>query len=187
MASRQLGDPNFAQTVVLVIEHGPEGAMGLVLNRPVQQKLAALLPQLKSLRRSAETLFWGGPVARRQLLMLLSADQAFEETRPVVADLYLSGSRALLERILTRRSRASQVRVYTGYAGWGAGQLERELLQGDWIVAPYEGAAVFSPEPSSVWRKLVDQGALILAAAPAAEARGNRTHLPRLATSELRF
>ena len=167
VASRRLGDPNFVESVVLLIEYGAKGALGLVLNRPSQQGLSALVPQGKELEEQVGQVFWGGPVARRQLLMLLRSDRRFEadRTKQVAQGLYVSASRDLLERLLAKGDLAPKIRVYAGSAGWGAGQLEGELFRGDWLVLPYEEEIVFSDRPGSVWKRLIDRGALILAQA----------------------
>ena len=76
VASRRLGDPNFSETVVLLIEYGPEGAVGLVINRPSNVKLSTVFPDVKELKQRKDTIYVGGPVAVNQMLMLIRSAQA---------------------------------------------------------------------------------------------------------------
>jgi putative transcriptional regulator len=162
VASRRLGDPNFAQTVILLLEHSSQGAMGLVVNRPTRERLSALFPRVEGLQERAEALFLGGPVRRSQVLMLVRSNRQLEEAERVAENLYVSASRPLLERILAGSS-DTRFRVFSGYAGWAAGQLEREVFLGDWLTLPYDEDIVFAAHPSSIWPKLIERGPLILA------------------------
>jgi hypothetical protein len=96
VADRRLIDSNFRETVVLLIRYGPEGAMGLVINRPVQLKLSTVLPDIKELDRRKETLYLGGPVESTRILLLVRSANPPEASMPVFGDVYLSSSQNYL-------------------------------------------------------------------------------------------
>ncbi len=130
IASPALLDPNFRRTVVLITEHGDEGASGLVLNRPGPAQVAEVVPQLEPLVDDGEELWIGGPVQPEAVLVLGEFLDPSDAAVPLFGPL---GFPSLAEPeevvpVTTRR------RVFAGYAGWGAGQLEGELEREDWIV-----------------------------------------------------
>ena len=157
IAGEHLRDPNFVETVVLLLNYGERGARGVIINRPSDVKLAAVFPGISGLHQRPDTVYLGGPVARNQLLILLRSDRPRAGTEHVVDDLYVSTSRQVLVEALNR---AAAVHVYAGYAGWAPGQLDREVARGDWHVLPADAAAVFSKTPQEVWRELIDKGAV---------------------------
>jgi putative transcriptional regulator len=97
VASRQLRDPNFKETVVLLIDYGRDGAMGLVINRPSEIKLATVFPDIKELKERTDTIYVGGPVAVNQMLLLVGTPLVPEESQEVTQDVYLSSSWKVLE------------------------------------------------------------------------------------------
>lgn len=147
IASPSLLDPNFRRTVVLVTEHGDEGAAGLVLNRPSPAPVAEIVPQLEPLVDDGEQVFVGGPVQPNAVLVL----GEFVDPDDAAVQLFGSlGFPALDEPeeivpVTTRR------RVFAGYAGWGAGQLEDELEREDWILEPALPDDAFTDEPEALW------------------------------------
>lgn len=155
IASRGLLDPNFAKTVVLVVVHNDEGAVGVILNRPTEVRLAEMIEQLEGIDERPETVWVGGPVAHWQLVLLFRTDLDSEEDEPVFDDVYFSASRAVLEQLLEKNL---DFRVYAGYAGWSPGQLEQEIARGGWHVLPGDPEMVFDPEPLTLWKELVTRG-----------------------------
>jgi putative transcriptional regulator len=150
VAARGLADPNFERSVVLLVEHGAEGSLGLVINRPTGVPLSRLFPEERALQRQDGILYAGGPVAAGRFLLLLRAPRRPEEARPVFADVYLGWAPAIL-----RDSRGvSEFRLYSGYAGWAPGQLESEIARGDWRLLPAETPLVFGEHPERVWEEL---------------------------------
>ena len=160
VASKQLRDPNFSETVVLLLNYGERGARGVVINWPTEVKLATMFPEIRGLQRRVDTVYLGGPVERTRLLMLLRADKPRAGAEHVVDDIYVSTSRRVLFDALGRAGSATSVHVYAGYAGWAPGQLDREVARGDWHVLPADAEAVFSTTPTEVWRELIDKGAV---------------------------
>ena len=147
VASPGLHDPNFRRAVVLVTEHTDEGAAGLVLNRPSQSPVAELVPQLEELVDVGEQVWLGGPVQPNAVLVLGEFVDPDDAAVPLFGSL---GFPALDEPeevlpVTTRR------RVFAGYAGWGAGQLESELERDDWILEPAENDDAFTDDPEELW------------------------------------
>ena len=157
IAGEHLRDPNFAQTVVLLLNYGERGARGVIINRRSDVKLAAVFPRISGLNQRPDTVYLGGPVSRNQLLILLRADRPRRAAEHVVDDVYLSTSRQVLVDALNQ---AAAVHVYAGYAGWAPGQLDREVARGDWHVLPADADTVFSDTPGESWRKLIEKGAV---------------------------
>jgi putative transcriptional regulator len=147
IASPSLLDPNFKRTVVLITEHGEEGAAGLVLNRPSPAPVAELVPQLEPLVDDGEQVYVGGPVQPNAVLVLGEFVDPDDAAVPLFGSL---GFPALddpdeIVPVTTRR------RVFAGYAGWGAGQLEDELEREDWILEPALPDDAFTEAPEELW------------------------------------
>src|SRR5262249_38300799 len=122
VASRRLGDPNFAETVVLLIEYGDSGAMGVVINRPTEAPLATLLPEVKGLQQT-DAVYLGGPVGRNQMIILVRSGNQPQESLQVFADVYTIAGRAALQQLIDQVGKSAKFRAYLGYAGWAPGQL----------------------------------------------------------------
>jgi putative transcriptional regulator len=148
-----LFDPNFRQTVVLVGEHTPEGALGVVLNRPLDVTVREAVPPLASLVRAGELLFRGGPVQPRQPVLLA------ELADPALADLPVFGSIGFLTGDVAADVGGSilRARVFAGYSGWGPGQLEAEMAQDAWIVEPAREDDVFTGAPETLWGRVLER------------------------------
>ena len=155
VASRGLLDPNFAQTVVLLIQYDNDGAMGVIINRPTEVGLEELLPDLRDDRRAHVTVGVGGPVAHWQMILLYRRESGLDESNPVFEDVFFSASRGVLDLLLTE---GDEFRIYAGYAGWAPGQLEFEVDRGSWYVLPGDVASIFGSAPFELWRELIVQG-----------------------------
>jgi len=156
VASRSLSDPNFAQTVVLLLVYEERGAMGVIINRPSHIPLASALPEFEELRRRKDPVFFGGPVGLDAALMLVRLATRPEDAQAIVKDVYLSGSRAVLRQAVGGAGKRNRLRVYAGHAGWGAGQLDQEIGRGDWIVVDADPASIFELAPDDVWPRLIE-------------------------------
>jgi putative transcriptional regulator len=157
VAHPRLPDPNFARTVVLVLQHERSGSTGLVLNRPTSVEPRSVLPELAPLEGRA-TVHLGGPVMPSRIQLLVGSGPA--EAR-VVDGVYLVRSLQELERTLADPAHPF-LRAYAGYAGWAPGQLEAELARGDWFLLPARAADVFASdrEAAELWRRLLDRATL---------------------------
>jgi putative transcriptional regulator len=142
VAAPILHDPNFHRAVVLIAEHGEEGAMGLVLNRPTDTAVADALPELVSLAGEEEPVYLGGPVALESVLAIAELDD------PEDASELLFGAVGFVQGPDVPVLRG---RVYVGYAGWSAGQLEEELEEESWLVLPAEADDLFSDDADGLW------------------------------------
>jgi putative transcriptional regulator len=147
IASPSLHDPNFRRTVVLVTEHSEEGASGLVLNRPSPAAVSELVPELEPLVDAEEPVWLGGPVQPNAVLVLGEFVDPEDAAVPLFGAL---GFPALddPEDVVPATTRR---RVFAGYAGWGAGQLEDELTREDWILETAEPDDAFTEEPDRLW------------------------------------
>ena len=152
IASPSLFDPNFARTVVLVVEHNDEGAMGIVLTRPSTATVAEALPPLEDLVDDDEPVYVGGPVESAAVVVLAE----FEDTDAAAALVFgdLGFLRADADPTVLE-SAARRFRVFAGYSGWGAGQLEAELAEPSWIVESPELEDVFTDDPERLWNSVL--------------------------------
>lgn len=149
----QLIDPNFKQSVVLLCQHSAEGAWGLVLNRPTNR--AATLAGGEGTPAGEGIEVWlGGPVELESGCILLGDMPDEGEALRICDGLFLSGSRALLQRLLEAPP-SGRVRLLMGYAGWGPGQLEEELRQSAWLISDVDLDLVFDTAPSDMWETAI--------------------------------
>jgi len=167
VATPELGDPNFASTVVLLLDVSDDetgstggplasgGALGVVLNRPSGVPVAEVLGPWGEVVDEPEVLFQGGPVSTEGALAVARLQTGAEPPvgfQPVDGDLGLLDLDTPVELVT---GALASLRVYAGYAGWGAGQLEVEVEQGSWYVVPGEVADVFRVDPSHLWRDVL--------------------------------
>jgi putative transcriptional regulator len=151
VAGPTLLDPNFHRTVVLVCEHGEEGAMGLVLNRPSPIPADQAIPEIADALPAEERLWLGGPVQTTSVVVLADFAEG-SEGMPVAGTVGLITPDTPLEEVATAVSRA---RAFLGYAGWGGGQLEGELEGDDWIVADFAPEDAFTDDPDGLWARVL--------------------------------
>jgi putative transcriptional regulator len=153
ISSGGLYDPNFRHTVVLVGEHNPEGALGVVLNRALNMTVKEAVPPLADLVPPDEPLFQGGPVQPTAPVLLAELE------RPELADILVFGSVGFLVGELPDDIGPSIVRarVFAGYSGWGPGQLEAEMTEDSWIVDPAQADDVFTDSPDLLWSRVLER------------------------------
>jgi putative transcriptional regulator len=151
----QLQDPNFARTVVLLCEYVPEGAFGLVLNRPTDMPASQMVRLEPPVTAGNEMpLHIGGPVEPERGWILSADEPEGADYRTIQPGLYLSTSPALLRKVL-ESSGSPRVRILAGYAGWGPGQLDAELAQSAWLMAEVEFDLIFDVDPSAMWETAI--------------------------------
>ena len=163
LASPDLPDPNFSQTVVLLIHTGDDGAMGLILNRPAKISLGKLFPGKEIPRNKGEFVYTGGPVEEQLGFALLRSSTKLKEALRVGADVYFVTDKDQLEKTVQTAKDAASFRVYLGYAGWGPDQLEQELAAGAWTVLPWRIETVFDADPLTLWDRLNEKNHLRIA------------------------
>jgi putative transcriptional regulator len=152
-ARQQQGD--FSRSVVFLLTYGKSGAFGLIVNRPTTLPLAKLLPDVRALQGRDDRLYVGGPVSIDHLILLIRAKSAPPDAVHVMDDIYASGSTKALGAVAGGRLAGASFRGYAGYAGWGPGQLDEEIANGDWFVVRADADAVFTDKPGDLWDKLI--------------------------------
>jgi putative transcriptional regulator len=152
VAGPTLLDPNFWRTVVLIVEHNDEGALGLVLNRPSETSVGEALPQLESILDPEEALHIGGPVQPSAVIVLARFEDPGDAALIAFDDVGVLGTGTPLEQPIAG---VRQARAFVGHAGWGPGQLDGELERGDWILEPARRADAFSSDPEGLWREVL--------------------------------
>ena len=151
IASPALVDPNFARTVVLITEHNNEGAMGVVLNRPSETAVEDVASELSELVVD-EPVFIGGPVQPQALVVLAEFNDPEAAAWIVAAEVGFVSAESEYDDLARAIRRG---RVYAGYSGWGAGQLEGELAEDAWIVEPPMPAELFPDDPLTLWQDVL--------------------------------
>src|SRR5579863_2050594 len=156
VASRDLGDPNFAKTVILLVHYSEgQGAVGLVVNKRTDVPISRVFHDLKEASNRRDPVYIGGPVELNSVLALLKSARKPEGADKVFGDVFLISNKDLLARTLGSDAEASVFHTYIGYAGWGAGQLEHEVDLGAWHIMPADVGTVFHSDPDSVWEGLI--------------------------------
>jgi putative transcriptional regulator len=150
VASPSVGDPNFTHTVLLIVEHGQGGTIGLILNRPTDVLLAEVLQDLPVLKQTNHRLFSGGPVGRTQLVLLFRLREILPDARHIANGIYV-GTPMVLERVIAGLKPNEAFRAFAGFAGWAPGQLESEMRQGSWGVLSSSTFDIFNKDPETLW------------------------------------
>ncbi len=150
-----LEDDNFSHTVSLLCEHNDKGAIGLIINRPTDLTLTAMLDQMGVKHEAADAnehvVFWGGPVQPERGFVVHRGPGGWESCMPISKDLFITTSRDVLAAIGEGRG-PKEFLVTLGYAGWGAGQLENEILANSWLNTPVDSGVLFSTPARSRWQ-----------------------------------
>lgn len=155
VATPTLLDPNFADTVVLLLEVDDNGALGVVLNRPTSVPVAEVLADWGDVVAEPEVLFRGGPVSTEGALavgMLRQPDDVPVGFREIYGPLGVVDLDTPIELI---DGTLQGMRIFAGYAGWGAAQLVEEIEEGSWYVVPAQPPDVFGMDPSALWRDVL--------------------------------
>jgi putative transcriptional regulator len=154
VASPELRDPNFAQTVVLVIFPKDGGPLGVILNRPTPFTLGKLFPSQPKLQARTDLVYFGGPIRLEALMFLYRDARPLEGATAVLDDLYLSGNGDLLDQLLAQPGKRF-LRYYVGYSGWAPVQLQLEVAEGAWYVLPADLETILNGDPKRMWRDLL--------------------------------
>jgi putative transcriptional regulator len=150
-------DPNFMHSVVLICQHSDQGAYGMITNRATKFVVKDLLPEHALLGKSRFPVFLGGPVDHTTLQFVHRVPELIPGGVSIDGKLWLGGELDALGTYLAEKPRAAlrRVRLFLGYAGWGADQLDNELGTGSWIPAPPALAAIFGEPGETTWRRVV--------------------------------
>ena len=162
VASRGLGDPNFAETVILLVHYDEKGALGLVLNRRTNVPLSRVL-DLPAAKDRSDPVYLGGPVGLSGALALFQSSAKLEKAEDLFGGVYLITDKGFFEQTIAARPDPGVFHVYLGYAGWTQDQLRAEVQLGAWFVFPADAATVFNSDPDSLWLQMIQKTELQLA------------------------
>jgi putative transcriptional regulator len=155
VASRNLGDPNFAKTVILLVHYDAEGVLGLVLNHRTDVPLSRVLDTLKAAKDRSDPVYLGGPLETAAVFALLQSPAKPEGAERVFGGVYLINSKPLFEQAVSAQPKPDVFHVYLGYAGWTQDQLRQEVELGAWFVFPAEASTVFNADPDALWPEMI--------------------------------
>jgi putative transcriptional regulator len=151
VAAPQIEEGTFRRSVVMLLHHDEDGAQGVILNRPIDADIDAVLPGWKSVATQPQTMFQGGPVGLDSAIGLVTVPG---DTQEPLGIKHLFGGLGLVDLDAPPNLVAPEVagmRIFAGYAGWSGGQLELEIRRGDWYVVTSEPRDAFSPTPERLW------------------------------------
>ena len=164
VASRDLGDPNFAKTVILLVRYDAQGVLGLIVNRRTKVPLSRALEDLKAAKNLSDPVYMGGPVEMPSVFGLLKSPATIEGAQRVFGTVYLLSDKTVFEKTIATRPDAGVFHVYLGYAGWTHQQLRMEVELGAWFIFPADAATVFNANPDSLWPQMIRQTEMKVAA-----------------------
>lgn len=158
VSNTSLRDPNFAESVMLILFHNDEiGSAGVMINRPTWVNPGEAFPEDDGLQNYGGDLYLGGPVAPTDIWTVFESDDSIPEgvqAQPLGESIWFNPGTQILGSIDFSLPDAPRVRIYAGRAEWGPGQLEREIDRGSWRVVPFDRSYVFSEDPSSLWQRM---------------------------------
>jgi len=160
VASPDMLDPRFAQTVVLVTFPPDTGPMGVVLNRPSKVELRELWPERADRQERTDPICYGGPVEPNGLLFVFRMSPPPTRAAWVTEDIYFSGDGKVLDKLLEQRRPVRGQRFFAGFAGWAPGQLEQEIDDGGWYVLPVDPEVIFNMPAEDMWDRLLERATL---------------------------
>ncbi|MEO0898355.1 MAG: YqgE/AlgH family protein [Bacteroidota bacterium] len=147
-----MADANFQRTVVLLVEHNEEGSLGFVMNRKIEQSLHELAEGMPT---TQAPVFMGGPV-EQNTLHYVHQDSTIKGSRKVFGEIYWSGDfEDIKSKMLLGTFNHEEILFFVGYSGWGPGQLEKELSEKAWIIAPENPEIIFESNHTSLWQSLL--------------------------------
>jgi putative transcriptional regulator len=144
----------FFRGVVLVCEHSPNGSFGLVINKPLDLELPEEIINIHKLANPRVGVRAGGPVQTNQMMLLHTSEDIPHQTLKISDGVYLGGDLQFLQESITDES-GPEIHLCFGYAGWGAGQLEREFLDGNWFLHPASARLIFNTSADKLWQTLL--------------------------------
>jgi len=170
VASRELADPNFAETVILLVHYDAQGVVGLVLNRRTDVPLSRVLERLKTAKDRSDPVYLGGPVETPAVFALFQSPAKIEGAEHIFGGVYLISAKTLFEQTISARPDPGVFHVYLGYAGWTNDQLRKEVALGAWFIFPADASTVFNSDPDSSWSQMIRKTELKLAGSEPADA-----------------
>jgi len=158
VASENMSDLRFAETVILIVQHDSEGTIGLVINKPSDIPITHALPMLKQPPEGAEYVYVGGPVQFRSMMsLLIRSEREPQGTVRVFDHVYATTGYNNVGRVVSMAREQDEVRTFGGYAGWEPGQLDAEIARGGWRLFEADANAIFAPDPAGIWRDYIEE------------------------------
>ncbi len=154
IASPDVESGIFFRGVVLICEHNPNGSFGLVINKSLDVELPEEIINIHNLANPKVGIRAGGPVQTNQMMLLHSSATIPQQTLQICDGVYLGGDLQFLQDVISN-DQGPSVLLCFGYAGWGAGQLEREFLDGGWYLHPASSRMIFEVAPEKLWQTLL--------------------------------
>lgn len=155
VASRDLSDPNFAKSVILVVHHDADGVIGLILNRRTDVPLSKVFVGMESAKSRTDPVYLGGPVDGAAAFALVESTFKVEGAEHVFGDVYLIATKSVLEHAVEEKPDPDNFHVFLGYAGWSHEQLRKEVEVGAWSILQAETGMVFDSNPESLWLRMI--------------------------------
>jgi len=154
VATDNLVNTSFKETVILMTHFSARGATGIAINRPANIQLDEAFPGIKSIQGYRETLFLGGPVKTDAIFVLMKTKRPHNYMRQITNGIYFAAGLGAITHGLPKLNKDESVRAYAGYAGWTAGQLQTEIKRGDWLIVEANPKIVFEENTDSLWSRL---------------------------------
>jgi len=154
IASPEIDSGIYFRSVLIICEHSPAGSFGLIINKHFDMELPEEILNIKELNNHNVHIRAGGPIQPSQMMLLHSSDQIPDQTLKLCEGVYLGGDLQFLQET-TSDPNGPAIRLCFGYAGWGAGQLEREFLGGGWFLHPGSAKHVFETAPEKIWQSIL--------------------------------
>ncbi len=156
VAKRDLPNALFEKSVIVMLPRGDEQlVVGLIVNKPTRLTLQDVFPNSSALKKSTETVFFGGPVDTGTPSVLFRSPKPVKEAFKVAGDLYVSFDKDLIQGMLKKPKQVADVRLFMGRSQWGPVQLQEEMASGAWFTDHEEGSWMFDPHPEMLWPTLI--------------------------------
>jgi putative transcriptional regulator len=163
VASRNLADPIFAKTVVLLVHYDADSVVGLMVNRRSDVPLSRVFEQLKAAKNRADPVYLGGPVEISAVFALLQSKAKPKTAELIFRDVYLISTKDLFEKTLSAQPDPGVFRAYLGYAGWTPDQLRKEVEVGAWFIFQGDAQTIFNSDPDNLWSQMIRKTELKMA------------------------
>jgi putative transcriptional regulator len=155
VASPSLEDPNFSETVLLILYHDQDGSLAIAINRPTWVAPAEAFPDMAPLAEFAGPIYFGGPVAPTQVIVVFdSGGREPENSRRIIGNIYVTTDPAMIASLAENDDGSGRIRIFAGHAAWGPGQLEDEIDAEGWHLVDSSADQIFTADPATLWQRL---------------------------------
>lgn len=179
VASRDLTDPHFAETVILLVHYDADNVLGLIVNRRTKVPLSEAFETLQAAKGRADSVYTGGPVDPSSVFALRRSTEKLDGATSVFGTVYFITGKTLFEKTIGSRPDPADFRVYLGYTGWTNAQLRKEVEVGAWFLFRADAGAIFDGDPDSLWSRLIRRTEQKFARFPSAVRHGQVFEIER--------